>query len=233
MRQLYMSCVRSVMLYASPVWWCRVKAQSNVLARTQNAALRRVIGGFRTTPIDTVEWEAFIPPIDITLDHADWQAAVRPIKLDNTHPICRVANGPQIAIPQSKLERILCNCPTGVEPITPFPAPPWESLLMDPRICADLGVTGTDKRIVAAAHSDRARAWLDSDRNIVVYTDGSRLGGKVGCRFVVCQRNQPTFRRERAMGLKATVYDAEVEALSMAMCCLSEHQTDANCHGSA
>jgi ribonuclease HI len=68
---------------------------------------------------------------------------------------------------------------------------------------------------------------LDSDRDVVVYTDGSRLEGRVGCGFVVRQKNCPTFRRERAMGSKATVYDAEVEALSMAMCRLSEHQTDA------
>ena len=58
-RSLYTACVRPIFEYGVEIWHHKVlKEQINKLDVMQNMALRRVLGAFKTTPIQVLQKEA-------------------------------------------------------------------------------------------------------------------------------------------------------------------------------
>jgi ribonuclease HI len=88
LRLLYKTCVVPVMTYASPVWFRTDRPQKSLiktLDTTQNWALRMISGGFRTTPIPSLQALSHVPPIELTLRRLNDGAAARLSKLPFTH----------------------------------------------------------------------------------------------------------------------------------------------------
>ncbi|QRV77343.1 RNA-directed DNA polymerase from transposon BS [Ceratobasidium sp. AG-Ba] len=82
-----MACCRSILTYASPVWWNHSKSLIRPLTLTQNKALRWVSGAFRTTPVRALEILTSIPPLELILNHINRQTAIRFSKLPENHLI--------------------------------------------------------------------------------------------------------------------------------------------------
>lgn len=87
LRLLYITCIRPILTYASPVWWKGVKLQIAPLQRVEHQALRWVCAGFRTTPIRALHLEASIPPFIHFLNLQNSNAAIRLNRLEPTHPL--------------------------------------------------------------------------------------------------------------------------------------------------
>src|SRR5260370_1352470 len=70
LRQFYLCTILPIMTYGSVAFW---DGKSNMikdtLTCTQNKALHLITGAFKTTPIQALEIEASIPPINITLNY--------------------------------------------------------------------------------------------------------------------------------------------------------------------
>ena len=62
MRQLYIAYISSVANYGVPVWWNNQKNMLKKFQKLQNIALRKILNAFKTSPINIMELEAFIPP---------------------------------------------------------------------------------------------------------------------------------------------------------------------------
>ena len=67
LRQLYMACVTSVADYGAPVWWKPNRSVAPLQA-IQSKAARKILGVFRTTPIEPTEVEAALLPPKIRLE---------------------------------------------------------------------------------------------------------------------------------------------------------------------
>jgi hypothetical protein len=87
LRQLYLACVTSVADFGSPIWW-RGQAQfTKSLQALQNLALRKILGVFKTAPIQPMEVEAALQPPSIRLNSNTRKFAIRALKLAPNHPI--------------------------------------------------------------------------------------------------------------------------------------------------
>jgi hypothetical protein len=67
LRQLYQSCITTVADFGAEVWWNQQKNQSLPLQKVQNQAMRKIVRGFRMTPVAGLEAELGHPPADIRL----------------------------------------------------------------------------------------------------------------------------------------------------------------------
>lgn len=81
-RQVYSAVVRSSMTYASPAWHVRsdngkLRGRHRRLEILQNQGLRNATGAFKRTSTDTLEAEAFIPPIGLFMDRLQDKATLR------------------------------------------------------------------------------------------------------------------------------------------------------------
>ena len=81
-RQVYTSVVRPAMTYGSAVWHTpkeikKNKATMSKLSVMQNKCLRTVAGAFKATPVEVLEAETFIAPMELHLDHLQMKARYR------------------------------------------------------------------------------------------------------------------------------------------------------------
>ena len=65
----------------------------------------------------------------------------------------------------------------------------------------------------ASLHGGKSK-YLDSE--ITIYTDGSKIGGKVGSGFVIFKRKKVIFMQNARLPDKATVFQAELYAIFLA-----------------
>ena len=86
-RQLYLACITSIADYRSPVWWRGQASFRGPLQALQNLALRKILGVFRTAPIEPIEVEAALFPPRIRLDYSLKRYTFRALKLPRGHPI--------------------------------------------------------------------------------------------------------------------------------------------------
>jgi ribonuclease HI len=89
-RQLYIACIVSVADYGSPIWWKGQAYFKKALQSLQNLALRKILGVFRTAPIQPMECESALYPPGIRLDNSLRGYALRAIQLPKEHPIYRL-----------------------------------------------------------------------------------------------------------------------------------------------
>jgi hypothetical protein len=71
-RQIYSSVVRPLLAYGAVVWYTpasestgKIKGLAAKLRTVQNKYLRTVAGAYRATPVESLETETYIPPIDL------------------------------------------------------------------------------------------------------------------------------------------------------------------------
>ncbi len=86
-RQLYLTCITPISDYGAEIWWNNQKSHAAKFRKLQNAALRKILGAFRTSPIDAMQIEAEIPPVEVRLDQKCKNYAIRTVGLPEKHPI--------------------------------------------------------------------------------------------------------------------------------------------------
>ena len=66
---IFHSVILPILTYAAPVWWYKAgqKGLADILQVAQNNAVRRISGGFKTTPIRPLHNLTCILPISLTL----------------------------------------------------------------------------------------------------------------------------------------------------------------------
>src|SRR5436190_12061108 len=87
MRQLYIACISSVADYGVPVWWNNQKNMLEKFQKLQNIALRKMLGAFKTSPINAMELEASIPPSRVRFERIYKNYAWRALQMHENHPI--------------------------------------------------------------------------------------------------------------------------------------------------
>ena len=87
MRQLYIACISSVADYGVPVWWNNQKNMLEKFQKLQNIALRKMLGAFKTSPINAMELEASIPPPKVRFERICKNYAWRTLQMHENHPI--------------------------------------------------------------------------------------------------------------------------------------------------
>jgi len=86
-KQLYLACVTSISDYGAEIWWNNQKSYLVKFRKLQNAALRKILGAFRTSPIDAMQIEAEIPPVEVRLDQKCKNYAIQIVGLPEKHSI--------------------------------------------------------------------------------------------------------------------------------------------------
>ena len=67
-RQIYLACIISISDYSSIIWLKGQEFPALSLQKTQNMALRKILGVFKTAPILAMEVEAALMPTRIRLN---------------------------------------------------------------------------------------------------------------------------------------------------------------------
>ena len=87
MRQLYITYISSVANYGVPVWWNNQKNMLKKFQKLQNIALRKMLGAFKTSSINTMELEASIPPSKVKFERICKNYAWRTLQIHENHLI--------------------------------------------------------------------------------------------------------------------------------------------------
>jgi hypothetical protein len=84
MKQLYISCVRPIFEYASPVWYHKLTGQwKNEIQKVQNTALRKILGAFKSAPVKAMQRDAEILLVNIRMKEIRDQFAIRAVSPGN------------------------------------------------------------------------------------------------------------------------------------------------------
>ncbi len=84
---MYIACITSIVDYGVPIWWNNQKHLLEKFQRLQNAALRTILGAFKTSPTKAMEIEAVIPPSRVRFEKTCYNYAVRIMQMNLMHPI--------------------------------------------------------------------------------------------------------------------------------------------------
>ena len=109
MKQLYISCVRPIFEYASPVWYHKLTGQwKDEIQKIQNTGLRKILGAFRSAPIKAMQRDAEILPVSIRMKEIRDRFAIRAIRdVSPRNPVWKLANSSKIA--KGDLEKLFAR----------------------------------------------------------------------------------------------------------------------------
>lgn len=85
--QLFQTCVTTVSDFGAKVWWKGEVGLSNSIQQGQNAAIRKVAGGFRTTRTAALQAETALPRMVFRLDARQIKYALRLLSMAPLHPL--------------------------------------------------------------------------------------------------------------------------------------------------
>ena len=86
-RQLYLSCITAISDFGCQIWWKQQKSFEKLFQKLQNAATRKILGAFRTSPCAAMELESALLPPSIRFDKTCMMYALRVTTLSENHPI--------------------------------------------------------------------------------------------------------------------------------------------------
>jgi ribonuclease HI len=234
-RQLYISTVCAVADFGSEVWWRGQKGYARKLQLVQNTALRKIAGAFRTTPVAALEAEQEVPPVVSRLNLQQKKYALRVMMMKDTHPIrtrCPDTFPPSAtsqreesdyycpwnrlenrsAPYETQLDRVLSRVNTlvlereNVETVDITHPAPWETVNIHTEILKK------SKDEAAELHESISSRLKSSSRNLIFYTDGSKLKENVGAAFVCSDGNFNSY----VLGEETEVFDGEFYAIHQA-----------------
>ena len=109
MKQLYISCVRPIFEYASPVWYHKLTGQwKDEIQKIQNTGLRKILGAFRSAPIKAMQRDAEIMPVSIRMKEIRDRFAIRAIRdVSPRNPVWKLANSSKLA--KGDLEKLFAR----------------------------------------------------------------------------------------------------------------------------
>lgn len=130
-RCMYLACVRPIIEYGLEVWQhCISATQMQQLETTQNTGLRRILGAVKTTPIEVMEIEAGIPPIDLRISYVSAKKLIRlKYGLCHTNPLRSLVDTRNWDSPLHKIQEHLTDKRFLSETVDTTPSiAPWASL---------------------------------------------------------------------------------------------------------
>jgi len=84
LRTLYLSFVRPTLEYGSACWKSAAEFKLKKLERIQNSALRLITGGAISTPINVLEADTNIPPLELRWEQDLFRTVIRNLRDDTT-----------------------------------------------------------------------------------------------------------------------------------------------------
>jgi ribonuclease HI len=234
-RLIYQVCVTSRSDFGAEIWWQGQKNLETTLQLQQNAALRRILNAFRSTPVTALHNEAALPPLAVRLTHKLRKYTLHLLSLPTTHPVVRRCPssypipGHSIASlsddreydhpwhsdhrPPSRLIHILHEMHRWLHPDDAIentahpPDTPWTHPPISTSIAALL------KDEASKTHLDLLHHLQRQPRTIIAYTDGSQLGSLMGAGFYIPTGLYHPIRTIVPMGDVAEVFDVELRAI--------------------
>ena len=98
-RQLYLSCIIPISDYGSEIWYNSQKKYEKLFQNLQNRIIRKILGNFKTTPIQAMEIKSLVLPVKLRLSMKDQKYAILLLKIAENNPICqRIPNTYSIKI---------------------------------------------------------------------------------------------------------------------------------------
>ena len=195
LRRIYIAFVRSKMCYASVVFSGCSKKSYTSLKTIENAALRSILGARKTTPILSLEVEAFVLPLKL---HMQYQLAKWRLRL-----ACGPGGGDELPsalglLPGVLREGFFSNLPPFLDAAdfclrraahTAYVSPVLPTSSISTLIETDIpAMLCAPPRIVDGLFSEFLRETYGN--SVAIYTDGSKLdGGSVSAALYVPSRS--------------------------------------------
>jgi hypothetical protein len=85
MRLIYQACITSTSNFGAEIWWQGQKNLEMTLQLQQNAALRRILNAFQSTPLMALHNEAALPLVAVRLTHKLRKYTLHLLSLPTTH----------------------------------------------------------------------------------------------------------------------------------------------------
>lgn len=219
-RLLYQSIVIPQLTYCCSVWYPppnepgHRKYVLKCLQSIQGRALKVVTGAFKVTSLPALDIEAFVLPIRQKLDKLSCESLLRIASSQLYETVVTQRPRPSKTKNISPLE-ILCrrfekrfNCKIEhLERTLPFITPPW---WIPPLI-----EIAPSKHEAKASHESIIQAH-DPQKQLIVYTDGSGINGKIGAAAVIPSQNI-TLKAYLGPAHFFTVYSGELQKVAMAL----------------
>ena len=231
-QQLYQALVVPRVTYAASIWLCPVyKHDSDTpqcgslgvakrLARIQHMVAITILGAMRTSPADTLDLHAFLPPTPILLQEVLHQSIAHMAMLPASHPLhpkIKWIEKHNMRRHKSALHHLIHSLdihPSEMETINPYPTRPSATPPMTTSIASTKeGALEEHRRITS---------------NTIIYTDGSCTNGQVGVAAVLYVDGQQVSTLCYHLGPTDThmVFEAEMVGLILAAHFLStSHET--------
>ncbi|KAG8951833.1 hypothetical protein FRC04_005525 [Tulasnella sp. 424] len=226
-RRLYLSIVVPRMDYGAAIWYRYGNHGAKVvhqLEKVQRMAQRIMLGAFRTSPSDALNFDADLLPTATRLDRTVSLAAARLLSLPETNPARRLTRRclrRPVKRHASNLHAVFHSSsdtnsprrrtadsfafPDDMETIRPKAAPPWWETPVDTHIAKDRGT----------AIEDHANLVYFAD-HFHLYSDGSKTQIGVGA-AAVDLRNRRTLRTHLGTPERHTVFEAELVGIYLAL----------------
>jgi hypothetical protein len=201
----------------------------------QNAALRRILNAFRSTPVTALHNEAALPLVAVRLTHKLHKYTLRLLSLPTMHPVVRRCPS-SYPIPRHsiaslsddreydhpwhsdhrsplRLIHILREMHRWLHPDDEIentahpPDTPWAR----PPITTSIAALPKDE--ASKTHLDLLHHLQRQPRTIIAYTDGSQLGSSMGAGLYIPTGLHHPIRTIVPMGDVAEVFDGELRAI--------------------
>ena len=75
--------------YGSEIWYNGQKKYEKLFQNLQNRMIRKILGTFKTTPIQAMEIESHVLPVKLRLLMKNQKYAIRLLKIAENNPICQ------------------------------------------------------------------------------------------------------------------------------------------------
>ncbi|KAK7115386.1 hypothetical protein V1264_001263 [Littorina saxatilis] len=236
--QVYTGSVRPHMEYASNAWSTAAKTNTDNLAKVQNAGLRLITGGMKTTPISALEKTAGLTSLEERRDEKLLRQSEKMKRLPS-HPLHSTLQAPtknriKRQSPNHLIKALQHKHKGSLPPSTGQPLEmlqDYEEWSLDvPPIILDVPGIGAKQEQPEAVLKSLTLETLDRDYPTTtwtqVFTDGSAEhavrngGGGVYIKFP----DGSSLRKSVATGLVSTNYRAEAHALHLAAQTLNQEE---------
>ena len=232
MCQLYQAVVVPRTTYAASIWLCPTlvtNSESNQLRRgsigtikkiatTQRQAALTILGALRTSPLDSLEVHAFLPPTHLLIQDILYRSMLRMSRLPQTHPLqpkIKWIKKHNVRRHKSALHHMLHSFdfdPAKIEKYTPYPLHPTDVTPFQTYIAS------TDK--------DAIKDYENNKDETKIFTDGSCTEGKVGAAAILYVNNTQIAKLRYHLGSarEHTVFEAELVGLILAVHLLATNE---------
>ena len=230
LKNVYQGAVRPHLEYGATAWASAAKTHHQTLDRVQNAALRIITGGMRSTPIEKMEKTASIPPLSKRRNSKVLTQATK-FEALKKHPMKeklskissnRLKRSNFVKLSKSLRRQNKDLIPEKVEPLNNKKNPPWEEKAAQVKVCSSIPLLLPGEGSIDATKRALSLAWIDeqypSESWIHVYTDGSATNAIKDGGAGVLIKYPDNERHTTAIptGKTCSNYVAEVEALKHA-----------------